>query len=296
MHLPVLLDEVIHLLEPEPGDIILDGTLGGGGHAEAILEKIGEKGKLIAIDRDPEAIERNRARLGAYPNVTYVNGDFRNVDGILKENNITALDGALFDLGMSSFQVDDADRGFSFQKDGPLDMRFDSSRGVPAVEVVNSFGKEELSDIVREYGEERHAGLVAAAICAARKKEYIRTTGELTRIVGGALSRRYRRQKLHPAARTFQALRIYVNDELGAVEDVLGKTVPLMRAGARICVISFHSLEDRIVKVNFREMARLGSLELVTKKPLRPLEEEVRTNPRARSAKLRVAQRKHEAA
>jgi len=296
LHLPVLLDEVIHLLEPGSGDIILDGTLGGGGHAAAILEKIGKEGKLIAIDRDPEAIERNKERLGAYPNVIYAHGDFRNVDDILEENGITALDGALFDLGMSSFQVDDADRGFSFQKDGPLDMRFDPSRGMPAAEVVNGFGKEELSDIIREYGEERHAGLVAAAICAARKKEYIKTTGELTRIVGGAVGRRYRRQKLHPAARTFQALRIYVNDELGAVEEVLEKTVPLMRAGARICVISFHSLEDRIVKVSFRDMVRSGSLELVTKKPLRPAEEEVRTNPRARSAKLRVAQRKYETA
>ncbi|MGB3111541.1 MAG: 16S rRNA (cytosine(1402)-N(4))-methyltransferase RsmH, partial [Candidatus Omnitrophota bacterium] len=182
-------------------------------------------------------------------------------------------------------------RGFSFLRDGLLDMRFDRKQKFSARDVVNSFGREELAEIIKKYGEERHAKLIAGAIYSARKKRRIGTTGELRDIVVGAVGRKYRKQRLHPAARTFQALRIYVNDELSAVEEAIRKTVPCLRAGARICVISFHSLEDRIVKNVFREYKKAGQVSILTKKPLTPGKEEIKDNPRSRSAKLRVAEK-----
>ncbi len=292
MHFPVLLREVIDHLELEAGDVILDATLGGGGHAVEILKRIAPGGRLIAVDRDPEAIERGRRRLGDFKDeVIFINDDFRNADGILKTAGIERVDGAVFDLGISSFQVDDPKRGFSFLRDGPLDMRFDVSRKLSARDVVNKFGKEELADIIRKYGEERHARLIAGAICASRKKKRIETTGELVDIILKAAGGKYRRQRIHPAARTFQALRIFVNDELAAVEEGVSKTVFYLRPTARICVISFQSLEDRIVKNIFRGMAKSGEVTVITKKPLCPGKEEVRANPRSRSAKLRVAER-----
>ncbi|MFQ5953290.1 MAG: 16S rRNA (cytosine(1402)-N(4))-methyltransferase RsmH [Candidatus Omnitrophota bacterium] len=292
MHYPVLLRETIESLDPEHGDVILDATLGGGGHAKEILGKILPGGRLIAMDRDPEAIKRAQEALRDFKDtVTYVNEDFRDVERVLETLGITAIDGAVFDLGISSFQVEDECRGFSFLKDGPLDMRFDQRKELSAAEVVNRFGREELALIVKEYGEERHAKLVAGAICSARKKRKIQTTGELVDIIVGAIGKKYRSQRLHPAARTFQAIRIYTNDELGALKEAIEKTVPYLRAGARICVISFHSLEDRIVKNMFRDMKRSGALSVLTKKPVTPAKEEVRENPRSRSAKLRVAER-----
>ena len=292
MHLPVLLEEVVSHLGPEPGDVIVDATVGGAGHAKEILRKITPGGKLVAFDRDAEAVKRVRDELGEFRgSFTAVNEDFRDIDQVLDSLNIKSIDGALFDLGMSSFQVDDAARGFSFLREGPLDMRFDISRGMSAAEVVNSFGRDELADIIREYGEERHARAVAGAIAEARKERRIETTGELADIIVRAIGRRYARLKLHPAARTFQALRIHVNDELNAVEEALKKTPDLTKSGGRICVISFHSLEDRIVKNTFRTMARSGELKIVTKKPLTPGEEERKRNPRSSSAKLRVAEK-----
>ena len=289
MHLPVLLSEVLEYLCPEPGDVILDGTLGGGGHAARIIEKIAPGGKLIGIDRDPEAIERIVQKFGDQG--IFVNDDFRNVDRILKEVGADLIDGAVFDLGVSSYQIDDGRRGFSFLKDGPLDMRFDAAEGISAEKVVNEFGKEELADIIRKYGEERHARLVATAICAERRKKRISTTGDLVDVIRGAVGRKYTRQRIHPAARTFQALRIFVNDELGSAEEAVRVTLPHLRPGARICVISFHSLEDRIVKNVLRDAARAGQMKLVTKKPVTPSREEIGANPRSRSAKLRVAER-----
>ena len=289
MHLPVLLSEVLEYLCPEPGDVILDGTLGGGGHAARIIEKIAPGGKLIGIDRDPEAIERIVQKFGDQG--IFVNDDFRNVDRILKEVGADLIDGAVFDLGVSSYQIDDGRRGFSFLKDGPLDMRFDAAEGISAEKVVNEFGKEELADIIRKYGEERHARLVATAICAERRKKRISTTGDLVDVIRGAVGRKYTRQRIHPAARTFQALRIFVNDELGSAEEAVRVTLPHLRPGARICVISFHSLEDRIVKNVLRDAARAGQMKLVTKKPVTPSREEIGSNPRSRSAKLRVAER-----
>ncbi|MFH1552606.1 MAG: 16S rRNA (cytosine(1402)-N(4))-methyltransferase RsmH [Candidatus Omnitrophota bacterium] len=256
------------------------------------MKRIVPGGTLVAVDRDPEAIERVRQSLEAFKEeVIYVNDDFRNIDRILEKAAAQGIDGAIFDLGISSFQIDDGARGFSFLKDGPLDMRFDIRQEPSAADVVNKFGREELADIIRKYGEERHSRLAAAAICAARKKARIETTGELANVILKALGGKYRKQRLHPAARTFQALRIFVNDELAAVEEAVSKTVLRLRPRGRICVISFHSLEDRIVKNLFRDMAKTGEIAVVTKKPVCPGSEEIRRNPRSRSAKLRTAER-----
>ncbi len=287
-----MLKEVMEYLLPEAGDIILDATLGGGGHSQSILKKITPGGKLIALDMDPDAIERGVELLEDFKDsVVYVNNNFRNVDKILGANNIKRIDGAVFDLGVSSFQIDLAEKGFSFLREGPLDMRFDPEQDLSAKDVVNTFSSEELVDIIREYGEERHAKLVARAICAARKAKKIETTGELTEIVQRAVGSKYRSQKIHAACRTFQGLRIYVNDELAALEEALNKTIELLSPTARICVIAFHSLEDRIVKNIFRMRAKNGDLNLIVKKPLRPGIEEVQANSRSRSAKFRVAER-----
>lgn len=292
MHFPVLLKEVIDNLGLKPGKTVLDATAGGGGHAEEILRRITPGGRLVAIDRDPQAIDRVMKRLEAVGGeVIYAKDDFRNVDRILKEAGIEEVDGAVFDLGFSSFQVDEAEKGFSFLKEGPLDMRFDPGRGVSAREVVNRFTRDELAGIIREYGEERHARKVAEAICAARKKKRIDSTGDLASLIQDAIGGWYRKLRLHPAARTFQALRIYVNDELGAAEEGVKKALGLLSGGGRICVISFHSLEDRIIKNIFRDASRSGAARLITKKPIVPSEAETEENPRSRSAKLRVAER-----
>ncbi len=292
MHFPVLLEEVIFNLKPEVGDIILDATAGGGGHARAILEKIAPGGKLITLDRDQEAVRRVREELKDFQeNLVALNENFKNVDKVLDSCNIDRIDGALFDLGMSSFQLDEPERGFSFSKDGSLDMRFNTSEGMTACDVVNKFSMADLAQIIKKYGEERHSKLVAKAIVEYRRSGRIQTTGELAEIINKAIGRKYSRLKLHPAARTFQALRIYVNDELGALEEGVKKALSFLSPTARICVISFHSLEDRIVKNIFRTMARVGDLELVVKKPVRPSEGEIDENPRSRSAKLRVAEK-----
>ncbi|MFH1665859.1 MAG: 16S rRNA (cytosine(1402)-N(4))-methyltransferase RsmH [Candidatus Omnitrophota bacterium] len=292
MHFPVLLKEILELLDPEAGDIILDATLGGGGHAGKIAERIKPGGKLIGVDRDPEAIERAREYLNGFgAEMIYVNGNFRNIDEVLGSAGVKNIDGALFDLGFSSFQLDDGRRGFSFLTDGPLDMRLDPRQRLSAAEVVNKFGQAALEEIIRKFGEERYAKFLSRKICEVRGKKRIETTGELTDIICGAVGRKYSGQKLHPAARTFQALRIYVNDELGAVEEGLVKTIHRLNPSARVCVISFHSLEDRIAKNIFRNMAKEGVLKIITKKPVMPGTEEIKVNPRSRSAKLRVAEK-----
>jgi len=288
----VLLKEIIEYLNPGDGDVVFDATVGGGGHAEEILKRIVPGGKLIASDRDPEAIERARQRLGAFNEVaTFVNEDFRNVEEILGRAGVDGIDGAVFDLGISSFQIDEGRKGFSFLREGPLDMRFDPRQALSAKDVVNKFGAEELSDIISKYGEERYAKLLARAICSARKQKKIGTTTELVDIIKKAVGRKYARQRIHPAARTFQAIRIYVNDEINALEKTIKKTITYLRPEGRICVISFHSLEDRIVKNVFRDLARSGEVKLITKRPISPTWEEVKDNPRSRSAKLRVAEK-----
>ena len=292
MHFPVLLREVIDYLDPTPGDIILDATMGGGGHSSEIIKRISPGGRLIALDRDPEAIERVKKSLSGHKEyITYVNDNFRNIKNILDGSGSQMLDGAIFDLGMSSFQVDDAERGFSFLNEGPLDMRFDPHQEFSARDAVNTLGREALAGILKEYGEERHAKLVARAILDARKKKTIETTGELVQIIEKSVGGKYRSQRIHSACRTFQALRIYVNDELDSLKEGINGALSHMRSGSRICVISFHSLEDRIVKNLFRDKKRSGELKVLTKKPVVPTSEEMRTNSRSRSAKLRVAEK-----
>ena len=292
LHLPVLLKEVIPYLNLKSGDLVVDGTLGGGGHAKEILKAISPGGKLIAIEKDPETIQRTRNELKELDSkITYINDDFRNIEKILEENKIASVDGAIFDLGISSFQIDEGDRGFSFLNNGPLDMRFNAKQELSAWEVVNKFSKTELADIIYRYGEERHSRFVAKAITDARRKKSIDTTEELTEVIEKSIGKRYARQRLHPAARTFQALRIYVNDELNSIEEAINSIIVYLRPGAKICVISFHSLEDRIIKHIFRQRAKDGDIKIITKKPICPTAEEIQGNSRSRSAKLRVAER-----
>lgn len=292
MHIPVLLEEVLEFLDPCPGDVIIDATGGGGGHSEEILKRITPGGKLVLVDRDMDAVERIKQRFSCHRDtVTIVHNDFRNFEDIMMSSGVNAFDGALFDLGMSSNQVDESGRGFSFHKEGPLDMRFDHSQDLSARDVVNSFSKDEIEDIIRTYGEERHAKRIANAICFARKTKKIETTKELAELIYRAVGRWYTRQKLHPAARTFQGIRIYVNDELASVEQGVKKAVGSLSEGGRICVISFHSLEDRIVKNIFRDLSKSGSVKVLTKKPVCPDREEIKGNPRSRSSKLRAAEK-----
>ncbi len=291
MHLPVLAREAIDGLGVKLGDVVLDGTLGGGGHAAEILKRITPGGKLIAVEKDPVTFQNTRQAFGKSNDIVFVNEDFRRVEGILGSLGIGKLDGALFDLGMSSLQLDDPQRGFSFNSDGPLDMRFDQRQELTAKYVVNSFSPAQLEEIIRSYGEERYAALIAKAILKERRTNKLVTTAQLSILIKRTVGYKYRKQRINPSARTFQALRMYVNDELGALEEAVKKTVGFLRPGGRICVISFHSLEDRIVKNIFKAFKAEGSLKIITKKPLCPVNDEINANPRARSAKLRVAER-----
>lgn len=306
-HRPVLLNETIALLDPKPGGVFLDATLGGGGHAAAILERISPNGILVGIDRDPEAIEYARQRLARYgQRVKFVQGDFRDVGSILASVGITELDGALFDLGVSSHQLESG-RGFSFMRDEPLDMRMSPAEGtLSAADVVNTYTESDLAEIIRQYGEERYARRIARAIVERRKSAPIRTTAELVETILSAVGGKYRGLDIHPATRTFQAIRIEVNKELEAIEAGVTGAIEHLKIGGRICVISFHSLEDRIVKKTFRKLSghcecppraikcECGArriLQVLTKKPVTPSEEEIAENPRSRSAKLRCAER-----
>lgn len=292
MHIPVLLHEVLDYLDLKPGMTILDATAGGGGHSKHILRRITPGGRLIALDRDPEAVNRIKKVLSEYmEDVVAVNSNFSEIDNIFCDIGIDKINGALFDLGMSSFQIDNAKRGFSFLEDGPLDMRFDKSQDLDAYYVINRFPGNDIARIISDYGEERYARRVASAIVEARKKKTVETTLELAGIIERAIGKKYYKQKLHPAVRSFQGIRIYVNDELNSVEKALHSIIARLEKKARLCVISFHSLEDRIVKNTFREKAREKELLICTKKPLRPGRDEIRGNSRARSAKLRVAEK-----
>jgi 16S rRNA (cytosine1402-N4)-methyltransferase len=289
VHKPVLLSQLIEHLDPAPGDKILDCTVGGGGHAEAILERIGPDGMLIGIDRDERALaeaRRNLERFGESARLEKC--DFKDTNGLLDRLKIGEVDGVIYDLGVSSFQLEEKERGFSLKLDGPLDMRMDRGLKVNAAYLVNKLDEEEIAGILREYGEERFSGRIAHAIVRSRP---VKTTRELAGIVERAMPVASRHGRIHPATRTFQALRIAVNDELGSLDSALGSILGRVKRGGRICVISFHSLEDRIVKNSFREQKRQGVLKLVTKKPVRPDKEELQKNPRSRSAKLRVAER-----
>jgi 16S rRNA (cytosine1402-N4)-methyltransferase len=287
-----MLKEVISSLNLKQGGIVLDATVGGGGHARAILDKIAPSGKLIGIDADPAAIARVQENLkdleGSFK---LINANFRNIDRVLSKEGIKTIDAALLDVGISSYQIEDGSRGFSIKENARLDMRMDPSIEISAYDVVNRYRESDLSDIILRYGEERFNKRIARFIVDAREQKPIETTHELAEIVRRAVGSWGKRSKIDPATRTFQAIRIAVNDELGALEEGLKKTVSWLDIGSRIAVISFHSLEDRIVKNLFKGYAALGVLKVITKKPIRPQDDETMMNPRSRSGRLRVAER-----
>ena len=305
-HEPVLLNECLEALAIRPEGTYVDGTLGRAGHARCLAARL-TAGRLIAIDRDRAALDAAPARFGELMDrVTLVHGNFRDLPDILDRLGIPAADGMLFDLGVSSPQLDDAARGFSYQHDAPLDMRMDQTAALTAADVVNTWDEGALKDILWRYGEERYAGPIAAAIVRARGQAPIGTTAQLVDIIRSAMPAAALREKQHPAKRTFQAIRIAVNDELGAEEELLQNAVSRLKPGGRLAVISFHSLEDRIVKTAFAAAARgcicppdfpvcvcgrKPQIRLVTRKPVTASEEELTRNPRARSAKLRVAEK-----
>lgn len=305
-HIPVLLHECIENLNIRPDGIYVDGTLGMGGHSEQIAGRL-TSGTLVGIDRDETAIARAGARLAPFGDrVRLVHGNFRDTAAILDRLGIDAVDGMLFDLGVSSPQLDDAARGFSYKQDAPLDMRMDESAALTAREVVNTYSYEELRRILFEYGEERYAPAIAKRICQHREQKPIETTLELADIIRSAMPASALREKQHPAKRSFQAIRIAVNDELGELPPMLDAAEKNLKPGGRLAVITFHSLEDRIVKKKLQELAqgcicppefpvcvcgRKPKVKLITRKPIVSGEEELAENPRARSAKLRVAEK-----
>jgi 16S rRNA (cytosine1402-N4)-methyltransferase len=287
-----MLDEVISYLNLKPGAIALDATAGGGGHAVEILKRIVPGGKLIGIDADASAVDIAAGRLKEFGrSAKVVQANFRDLDRVLEREGISSVDAALFDVGVSSFQIDDASRGFAIQQDGPLDMRMDRALRTSARDMVNRLREDELGRIIRELGEDRFWRRIARRIVEERSKKPIETTGELRQIVYRAAGPRRGYMRIDPATRTFQALRIAVNDELGALEEGLKKAIAHLAPSGRIAVISFHSLEDRIVKNLFKGEAAAGSVMLLTKKPVRPSEAETVSNPRSRSARLRAAER-----
>ena len=305
-HKPVLLQECLDALAIRPDGIYVDGTLGRAGHSLEIVRRL-TTGRLIALDRDETAIEAAKRRLGHYlDKVTLVHSNFSALGSVLRELNISGVDGMLFDLGVSSPQLDEAQRGFSYKQDAPLDMRMDASAALTAREVVNTYPYEELRRILFEYGEERYASAIAKKICQHRERAPIETTLELADIIRSAMPAAALREKQHPAKRSFQAIRIAVNDELGELPPMLDAAAENLKRGGRLAVITFHSLEDRIVKRKFQELAqgcicppefpvcvcgRKPKIKLVSRKPIVSGEDELAENPRARSAKLRVAEK-----
>jgi 16S rRNA (cytosine1402-N4)-methyltransferase len=293
-HIPVMLKEALDYLNLCPGKIIVDATIGTGGHSKAILERIVPKGKLIGIDRDQESLAVARERLSEYANsCEFVHGNFAEIDNILASLNIQKVDGVLFDLGISSFQLEDPHRGFSFQNEGPLDMRLDRDSYISAYDLVNNLNEDEISDLLWTFGQERWHNRIAHLLVEEREKHPIATTRELANIVEKAIPSRYRHRyyRIHPATRTFQAVRIAVNRELETLETAINKAIAILEKEARICVISFHSLEDRVVKHTFRNAAASGLIEIITPKPLTPIRSEIGENPSSRSSKFRVAQK-----
>lgn len=303
-HDPVLVGEVIRLLITLPEGIYVDGTLGGGGHAEAVLRQIGANGRLIGFDADAEAVEASRLRLSAFAGrVQIYQGNFSDVKSKIQDLGIDKVNGILYDLGVSSRQIDDAARGFSFRFDGPLDMRMNANQSISAYDVVNGYTKEQLAKIFKEYGEEKFAGRIADKITFSRNRKRIDKTGDLAAIVQAAVSGRFLQKSL---ARIFQSIRIEVNNEMENLRKGLNDGVDLLIAGGRMAVLSYHSLEDRIVKEIFSRESKLlepsgnkllpdkkltPRLKVISKKPIGASEDEIRCNPRSRSAKLRIAEK-----
>jgi len=307
-HTSVLFDECMEGLDIRPDGIYVDGTLGGGGHSSGICERLGEDGLLIGIDRDTDALDAASARLEKYPcRKIFVQSNYSDIKDVLDDLGIEEIDGALLDLGVSSFQLDNPERGFSYMQEAPLDMRMSQDDDFTAYDVVNTYSAEELRDIIHKYGEERWASRIADFIVKARKDKPLENTAELVDVIKAAIPAAARRDGPHPAKRTFQAIRIEVNDELGQLERAIDEFCDVLAPGGRLCVITFHSLEDRIVKdiINKRinpctcpkefpvcVCGKVGDILKKSNKPIPPSAEEVEANPRARSAKLRVAQKK----
>ncbi len=291
-HIPVMLDEALKYLNLGQGKTIVDATVGTGGHSLKILERIGPQGRLIGIDRDQETLGIAKNRLSEYSaSCQFVYSSYSDIDKIMNDLNIQKVDGMLFDLGISSIQLDDPDRGFTFQNEGPLDMRMDRNSYISAYDLVNNLDEKELSELIWNFGQERFHNRIARFLVRERQKHPISTTTQLSNLVLRAVSCGRGYQRIHPATRTFQAMRIAVNSELELLESTISKAVDFLNKGARICIISFHSLEDRIVKLSFRELASKGIIKLITPKPLVPSSIEMRNNPSSRSAKFRVAER-----
>ncbi|MDE7469281.1 MAG: 16S rRNA (cytosine(1402)-N(4))-methyltransferase RsmH [Desulfovibrionaceae bacterium] len=307
-HISVLRNEAVEALEPAPNKIYIDCTLGLGGHTEYLLQLTQGKARILAFDKDREALDIAKKRLEIYGNqVTYYHRSFSELARTLEEENITHVDGILLDAGISSMQLDNGQRGFSFQHEAPLDMRMDTEKGYPVSTVLARASFDTLTTILRDYGEEPLAKKIARAIVTYREKQPILQTSQLAQIVHDAYPRTWQRSaRIHPATRTFQALRIYVNNELQELQSLIEQSIPHLASGARIAIISFHSLEDRIVKHSFKrytiscicpphimrcECNHSPELHILTKKPIIPTQQEIATNPRSRSAKLRIAQK-----
>ncbi len=286
-HQTVLLEEVVQWLAPQPGQTLVDGTLGGGGHTLALVERVEPDGQVIALDRDPAALAAAEISL-AGRSIKLVQSNFSEIPEVLDEIGIATVDGIVLDLGLSSDQLADDRRGFSFNADGPLDLRFNPDEGEPAARLINRLSAETLANLIYEFGEERFSRRIAGAIVARRREQPIQTAGELAEIVRRVVPRSANGERIDPATRTFQALRIAVNEELKSLEIALRRAPDCLRPGGRLAIISFHSLEDRRVKEAFRDDPRWEAL---TRKPIRPTETEMASNPRSRSAKLRVAAR-----
>ncbi len=288
-HIPVMPDEVLAWLAPQAGETVLDGTVGMGGHAELLLKAVGPQGRLIGLDRDSEVLqEAGRALAWAADRVTLLHANYSEAPAVLSRLGVPAVDRTLLDLGVSSWQIDRPERGFSHSRDGPLDMRMDPGQPLTAAELIANSSEQELVGVFRAYGEERNARRIARSIVEARANETIKTTGRLAELVRRSVRGRSR---LHPATRVFQALRIAVNDELGDLERGLEGARGILTPGGRLVVVTFHSLEDRIVKRTFRAWAASGDFWLVRKKVVKPGRQECERNPRSRSAKLRVIER-----
>ncbi len=293
MHIPVLKSEVLKYIDPEPGRQFIDCTINGGGHAQAILERTGSKGSLLGIDLTPEFIEQLKKKKDKenWDNLKLVQGNYNQLTEIAYRNDFYPVHGILLDLGFSSNHLEEIERGFSFEKDQRLDMRYNPEQKLTAAEIVNKKTKPELEELFFKFGEEKHTAKIVEEIIKARQKDPIKTTDQLVSIIKRAVPEYYQKRRLHPATKVFQALRIAVNKELQNLEEVLPQAMALLKKGGRLVIISFHSLEDQRVKRFFKEQEELGVISVLTPKPISPHDEEVQNNPRARSAKLRACQK-----
>lgn len=306
-HIPVLFHEIMDIMAPQPGEVFVDCTLGGGGHSRGFLERMGADGRLIGIDQDTNALKAAQANLAEFGDrVTYVHSNYNHLDDILNTYAPDGVDGILFDIGVSSHQLDEKDRGFSYMQDAPLDMRMNQSQQFSAWDVVNTYSEDELHRIIKEYGEERWAKRIAKFIVEFRKDKPVETTGELVDIIKRAIPKGAREEGSHPAKRTFQAIRIEVNDELGVLSRTISVAANHLKKGGRLGIISFHSLEDRIVKEQFRYLAsdcicppelpfcqcdKVSEVKILTRKPVTATKEELEANSRSKSAKFRAVEK-----